>query len=170
LIIDGNDPVSAAFTATVSAASTISTITIRNSGSGYSGSTLPVKVSAPSRIGVGIGTTATAEANISGGIINSVTITNPGFGYTFTNPPQLIIETPKASTELITAVQNIQGFSGIITGITTSTGTGGHPLALKFFFRSNSPDANDLQNNYPIFVYNTTIGNGVVSVNDSDSI
>jgi len=169
LIVGGNEPVSAAFTATVSAASTISAITISNVGLGYTGSTLPVKISAPSRIGVGIGTTATAEATISGGTISSVTITNPGFGYTFTNPPQVIIETPKASKELITGIQNIQGFSGIITGITTSAGTGGHPLALKFFFRSNSSDANDLQDGYPILVYNTTIGDGVTSVNGSDS-
>ena len=169
LIVDSNDPVSAAFTATVSAASTVSAIAITNAGLGYTSSTLPVKISAPPRIGVGIGTTATAEATISSGSIVSVTITNPGFGYTSTNPPQLIIETPKVNSELIANVQNIQGFSGIITGISTAPGIGGHPLALEFFFRSNTSDANDLISGYPVYIYNTTVGEGVTSVNDSDS-
>ena len=37
LVVDSNDPVSAAFTATVSAGGTISAITITNPGLGYSG-------------------------------------------------------------------------------------------------------------------------------------
>ena len=169
LIVEGTDPVSAAFTATVSASGTISNITITNPGLGYSTSSIPVKISSPSSIGVGVGTTATAIANVSGGSVVSVVITNPGLGYTETNPPQLISEIPKPTTELITSITNVQGFSGIITGISTTTGTGGHPLALKINFRSNSADANDLQTGYPIFVYNTTVGAGLTSVDSSDS-
>ena len=169
LIVQGTDPVSAAFTATVSVAGTISNITITNAGLGYSTLTVPVKVSAPSAIGIGIGTTATAIANVSGGNVVSITITNPGFGYTTTNPPQVITEIPKGTTELIKNIQNVQGFSGIITGISTTTGTGGHPLALKINFRANASDANDLQTGYPLLVYNTTVGTGLTSVNSGDS-
>ena len=169
LIVEGTDPVSAAFTATVSASGTISNITITNPGLGYSTSSIPVKISSPSSIGVGVGTTATAIANVSGGSVVSIVITNPGLGYTETNPPQLISEIPRPTTELITSIANVQGFSGIITGISTTTGTGGHPLALKINFRSNSADANDLQTGYPIFVYNTTVGAGLTSVDSSDS-
>jgi len=169
LIIDSVDPVSAAFTSTVSAAGTVSSITITNPGLGYSTTSVPVKFSAPSVIGVGVGTTATATATILNGSVVSVNITNAGFGYTTSNPPQIIIEVPKASKETISSIENVQGFSGIITGITTTTGTGGHPLALKINFRANAADANDLQAGYPILVYNTTIGTGVTSVNSEDS-
>ena len=169
LVVDVNDPVSAAFTATVSAAGTISAITTTNVGLGYSVSSLPVKFSAPSRIGVGIGSTASATATIVNGSVTSVSIDNAGFGYTSTNPPQMIIEIPKASTELITTIENVQGFSGIITGISTTTGTGGHPLALKINFRADASDANDLLAGYPILVYNTTVGTGLTSVNSGDS-
>jgi len=179
LIVQGTDPVAAAFTATVSAAGTISAITITNPGIGYS-TNVPIKISIP-RVGigtfsleyvglgtgVGIGITATATANVSGGQIVSVTVTNPGFGYTIA--PKLIIEVPPIETEKITGIANVQGFSGIITGITTTTGIGGHPLALKINFRANASDANDLQPGYPILVYNTTVGTGVTSVNSGNT-
>ena len=169
LIVQGTDPVSAAFTSTVSIAGTISQITITNPGLGYSTSSIPVKISAPPSIGIGIGTTASATASVSSGSVISVSITNPGFGYTHTNPPQVIVEIPKASTELITSISDVQGFSGIITGISTTAGTGGHPIALKINFRANASDANDLQPGYPLLVYNTSVGTGVTSVNTEDS-
>lgn len=166
LITQGSDPVAAGFTATVSTGGTISNITIVNPGFGYSTST-PIIISPPPTVGVGIGTTATAIANVSSGKVSSVTITNPGFGYV--NQPNLIIEVPTQAKELIKSVANVQGFSGIITGISTTTGTGGHPLALKINFKANASDANDLQVGYPILVYNTTVGNGVTSVNSGNS-
>ena len=169
LIIQGTDPISAAATATVSIAGTVSSITITNVGLGYSTATVPIKIAAPSSIGIGIGTTATAIASVSGGSVTSITITDPGFGYTSSNPPQVILEIPKGITELIKSIQNIQGFSGIITGISTTTGTGGHPLALKINFRADAPDANDLQSGYPIFVYDTCVGTGVTSVGTQNS-
>ena len=91
-----------------------------------------------------------------------------GFGYTRSNPPQVIIEPPQFLTEKITSIDNVEGFTGIITGITTTTGTGGHPLALKFFFRADK-SANTLVAGYPIFISDTTVGNGVTSVNSQDS-
>jgi hypothetical protein len=187
LIVQGTDPVAAAFTATVSAAGTISTITITNPGFGYS-TNVPINIANP-RVGIstfvlddfglgsgiGIGTTATAIANVSGGKVVSVSITNPGFGYT--TPPNLITEVPQSVTEKIAGIANVQGFSGIITGISTTTGTNGHPLALKISFTAFSSDANDLKDDsssttgvgYPILVYGTKIGNGVTSVYNNDS-
>ena len=125
---------------------------------------------------VGVGTTAAATGFVSSGIITSVQITNGGFGYDQDNPPQVIVEVPQPKRELITNIANVQGFSGIITGITTTTGTGGHPLALKIFFRatkpnglSAEPDANDLQVGYPIAIFDTKVGNGVTSVDGNNS-
>ena len=175
-----NEPVSAAFTSTVSIAGTVSAVTIDNVGFGYTTSTIDIKFSAPKSIGVGVGTTATATATISNGQVSAVTITNPGFGYTNTNPPRIIAELPTPLYETINTVQNVQGFSGIITGISTTTGTGGHPLALKFNFRAMkdygengeanvASDALDLLTGYPIVIYDTTVGNGVTSVNSNDS-
>ena len=179
VIIDANDPIGAEFTPNVSIAGTISGINTTNVGSGYSGTSLDIKFSAPKVIGVGIGTTATATATISNGSISSVNITNPGLGYTNTNPPHLIIETPSLIKEEIKESTNIQGFSGIITGISATTGTGGHPLALKINFRALkdyttggeaqlASDALDLVAGYPIMVYGTKVGTGVTSVFDSN--
>ena len=101
-------------------------------------------------------------------------------GYTRTNPPHLIIETPGVIKEDVTGASNVQGFSGIITGISTTTGTGGHPLALKINFRALkdytvggeaqlASDALDLLAGYPIMVYDTKVGSGVTSVFDSNN-
>jgi hypothetical protein len=169
LIVDGFDPVSAAFTATVGTGGTISAVTTTNVGLGYSITPVPIKFTAPPIVGVGIGSTAIAEANIVGGVVSSITIVNPGFGYSTINPPQVIIEIPKPKTELISNITNVQGFAGIITGITTTTGVGGHPLALRINFRALASDANDLQVGYPILVYDTTVGTGVTSVNSGNS-
>jgi hypothetical protein len=183
VIIDSTEPVAAGFTATVSTGGTISAMTVTNPGAGYTVS-LPVKFSAPKSIGVGIGTTATGIAVVgAGGTIASVTITNPGLGYSQTNPPHAIIEVPGPVKEEVKNASNIQGFSGIITGISTTTGTGGHPLALKINFRALkdytvggeaqlASDALDLIAGYPIVVYDTKVGTGVTSVfgNNNDVV
>ena len=79
---------SAAITATVSAAGTISNLTIVSGGSGYvSAPTMHIQAP-PTQIGVGIGTIATATLTINNGSVNGFTITNPGLGYSQTNPPQ----------------------------------------------------------------------------------
>lgn len=72
-------------------------------------------------------------------------------------------------TEIITDVTTIQGFSGIITGISTTTGIGGNPLALKFHLNATSFVGTGLSVGYPIYVKDTCIGNGVTSINNSNS-
>jgi hypothetical protein len=88
--------VSAGGTAIISGLGTIQSISIGNSGSGYrSGiqTTVNVSVSNTSIIGppnyekIGV-------ASISNGNIVSVTITNPGSGYTSSNPPQVLFDSP----------------------------------------------------------------------------
>ena len=167
IIVQANDPVSAAITATVSAAGTISALTITNAGSGYTG-TATVKIAAPKAIGVGVGSTATATVSIVGGSISSTNITSPGFGYTTTNPPQVIVSYPDIQVEQVTNITTVEGFSGIITGISTTTGTSGNPLALNFFVQGPSAFTG-LNTGYPLLIKNTLVGNGVTSLYDSNS-
>jgi len=87
--------VSAGGTAIVSVAGTISAISIGNSGSGY-------RVGIQTVVNVGVTTSNTGNYNIefigtaavSGGHIVSVAITNPGTGYTTSNPPIVIFDSP----------------------------------------------------------------------------
>ena len=177
LITSGEFNVGAAATAIVSAAGTISSLTITEPGSGYSG-TVEVKLSAPSEIGVGIGTTATATVTVSNGVIGSPLIVNPGLGYTHSNPPGVIIQEPEFKTEKITRISNAQGYTGIITGISQVNRGGVAGGALKFFFHAVEENADgalinatasELVAGYPIIVKDTKVGNGVTSVNPVNS-
>jgi hypothetical protein len=87
--------VSAAGTAIVSISGTIQSISIGNSGSGYRSGIQKI-------VNVGILTSNNNISNIefigiasvSGGNVVSVAITNPGTGYTFTNPPLVFFDAP----------------------------------------------------------------------------
>jgi hypothetical protein len=67
--------------------------------------------------------------------------------------------------EVITNISSVQGSSGIITGISTTSGIG-VPLALKFYLNSVGAD---LAVNYPIYIWNTNVGKGVTSIYASNS-
>ena len=163
-----SDPIAAAITATVSAAGTISALTIGDGGSGYTGSTVNVKISAPSSIGVGVGTTASATLNVvNGALSGTANITNPGLGYTHSTPPQVITALPSVSFENIINAGIATGFSGIITGIQTTTGVGGNPLALEFFI--SNPSVSALSSNDRIFVSDTETGFGITSIDGHDA-
>ena len=167
LISSGSIGVGAAATAIVSAAGTISSIDITSGGSGYSG-LIDIGISSPVGIEkvVGVGTTATATVTITNGAISAATIVNPGLGYTFTNPPNVIIELPTFQTEKITSIDDVEGFTGIITGISSTTNSG--QTALKFFFRATKT-ASSLLVGYPLLIKDTTVGSGVVSVDTHNS-
>jgi len=180
LITSGNIGVGAAVTAIVNANGAIQSLDITDGGSGYinagAGSplNLPIKISSP----VGGGTTATAAtASITGGVVQLAGTITAGSGYTHTNPPQCIIELPPFQTEKITRISNFQGYTGIITGITQTTRSGGGP-ALRFDFHAVTIDddgklqnaaANQLQVGYPILIKDTKVGNGLTSVNPGNS-
>jgi len=170
IIIDNIvDPVSASITATVSYNGTIDSLNINDGGSGYSGSSTDLKISSPRNIGTGI--TATATASITEGVITSVTITNPGLGYSVLTPPQVITSLPNVSYENVTGIIGVEGFSGIITGISTTSGVG-TDIALKFDLSISSPTTftgTNLSAGYVISIFDTVIGSGVTSIDNSDS-
>ena len=93
--------VSAGGTAVVSGLGTISSVSIGNSGSGY-------RVGVQTIVNVGVQTLSTGAPNIefigtaaiSGGNIVSIAITNPGTGYTSTNPPLVVIDEPLSYTNI----------------------------------------------------------------------
>ena len=178
----------AAATATVSATGTITGINITEPGSGYSGSAT-IKLSRPFSVGfttvfvpdgsnsiTGIGSTAIATISVVNGSIdpNSVSIVNPGFGYSQSNPPQVIIDPPAYKTEKITGIENVQGYTGIITGIEQVKRNGSLDSALKIFYRAvtknkenklvHAAAASDLKQGYPILVKDTSVGDGTRSV------
>ena len=170
-ILVGQDNKSAAkITSSIDGNGSVNLLTIVDGGSGYSGSTIDVKFIAPPTIGVGVGSTATATVTVgsNGSLTTPINITNPGLGYA--SAPLTIVERPDPEIEIITKIEDIKGFSGIITAIDVTTNSG--QLALKFTLKvdgtfNNSP--NILQPGYPILVKNTSIGSGVISVDSSDS-
>ena len=173
LITSGEINVGASATAIVSAAGTITSIDITNAGRGYDSAT--VKISSPlvgvatfiqSDGTVGVATTATATATITNGSITAINVTNAGFGYSNITPPQVIIDLPPFKTEKITSIDNVEGFTGIITGISTTTVSG--QSALKFFFRADKA-ANSLLVGYPVLITDTVVGTGVISVDTHNS-
>ena len=82
-------------TAVISGFGTVLSVSIGNSGSGYR--------SGIQTVSVGVGTSGATgfpnivpigTATITGGHIVSIAVTNPGTGYTFTNPPSVFIDAP----------------------------------------------------------------------------
>jgi hypothetical protein len=179
LIISGSpDAVSAGITAVVSAAGTIQSLVINSSGSGYIGNSVTVSISSPPKIieindegaivSVGSTATATIAVGVAGTLTTPITITNPGFGYTTLNPPKVIVPLPDPIYENLSEISIVNGFSGIITGITTTTGSGGNPLALTFYLKG-PVGFSGLQVGYPIYISDTRVGNGVTSIDSSNS-
>ena len=100
--------ISAGGTAIVSAAGTISSISIGNSGSGYREKIENYYISKDTVVRVGVTTSSTGSAEIhyvgiasvKGGNVVGVAITNPGVGYTSSNPPNVIIDAPLSYSDL----------------------------------------------------------------------
>ena len=116
---------------------------------------------------MGIGTTASATLSVVNGVLSgTANITNPGLGYTHSIPPQVITALPSVSLENITNAGVATGFSGIITGIQTSTGISGNPLALEFFI--THPSISALSANDIILISDTVTGSGVTSIDGHD--
>ena len=120
-----------------------------------------------------IGTGSTIDSTITAGI--AATFSNFGvmlsFGSYITttslSQPKVIVPLPDPIYENITNISLVNGFSGIITGITTTTGSGGNPLALRFHL--NSPSFAGLSTGYPIYIFDTRVGKGVTSIDTSNS-
>ena len=111
---------------------------------------------------IGVGTTATATATITNGSVSlPINITNPGLGYTNTNPPKVLAPKSPIVDEIITGTNIVfENTSGIITGIGTTIFNSA--LAIKFT-GINTEGLVPITIGDPLFVYNTTVGNGVTS-------
>tara|TARA_S200002703_G_scaffold104775_1_gene90905 strand:- start:1474 stop:3024 length:1551 start_codon:yes stop_codon:yes gene_type:complete len=159
--------------ATVSNAGTISNLTIVDGGSGYT-SAPTVKIQKPPvEISVGVGVTATATLTISNGSVNGFTITESGLGYSQSNPPQVIVDTPNVKfTEVISGITSIRGNTGIVTGIQLAQV--GLNRAIKFTLtldpNESEFDTEVFKVGNPIFIYDTEIGTGTTSINDVNNV
>jgi hypothetical protein len=181
VITSQDNLVSAAATAIVSVAGTISSVVISDGGLGYS---VAPTVVIENPVGLGITQRASAIASVSiGGTISSITVSSPGTGYTTSNPPVVLIESPTVNREVINRV-SYQGDFGIISGIkTTSVGVASTGIVFDFFIPKNSflrdlsvnsvgiatTGISGIQTGYYFVVYNSNVGNGVTSINQSGS-
>ncbi len=175
MFIPQNSKVSSAATAIVSDVGEISSIVISDGGSGY--------VSAPQvtiENSIGLGTTATATASITAGIVTFISVNNVGTGYTNTNPPIVLIEPPSFQTES-NSVYSYEGDFGIIVGIkTTSVGVASTGIVFDFLIPNNSflrdslvvgvTTVSGIQTGYYFTVYNSNVGNGATSLNSMGSV
>ncbi len=119
--------------------------------------------------GVGIGVTATATISVVGGSLSSpIIITNPGSGYTSSNPPKVLAPTPFAICDTIKTVTGIAGTSGKIIGISTAVGIG-TDLAIRFTLDPATAPFTGLSVGYPICIFGTSVGKGVTSIINHNS-
>jgi len=164
LIVSGNmDPVSPVIDANVENNGSLSFLII-NSGSGYPpNSSVSLSISSP----IGVGVTASATATISAaGQVASIIVSEVGSGYNASFPPQVLVPLPNSATDRIDSVSSVIGFSGKIIGIQTAIGIGTN-LAIEFELQASS-GFSDLNVGYPIYIFNTKVGNGVTSIIDSN--
>ncbi len=137
-------------------------LTTVSGGSNYS-SAPTVSISAPPKIGVGVGTTATATLSVSGGAITGSVITNAGLGYTVA--PTVLISPPTTPRERTGNIGAISGFTARITSIVV--GTGGTDITFTTKRDDGTTNYNGLVYRDYVFVSNTTVGNGVTSLNET---
>ena len=118
--------VAAGGTAVVSTSGTISSISIGNSGSGY-------RVGVQTIVNVGVQTYSSGTPNIefigtasiSGGNIVSVAITNPGSGYTSTNPPLVVFDEPLRYDDIPLQYSSVSAVgSGLSATVNITVGQG----------------------------------------------
>ena len=110
IIISQDQLVSAAATAVVSVAGTISSVVISDGGVGY---TTNPSVIIENPVGLGTTQRATATSVISvGGTVSTISISSPGTGYTISSPPGVLIDSPKIVKEIVDNV-SYEGDFGI---------------------------------------------------------
>ena len=172
IIVNDTNQVSAALTAIVSNSGTITGIDIVSGGSGYVGATTSVHIARPpvpvkvSPIATGIGSTAVATANITNGVITSVTVNSGGAGYSQSIIPTVIVAAQEPPTEIISDIEVVKGFSGIVTGISTSKS--GSTMIINFGLQAPAGQAfTDLVATVPLYISETSVGHGVTSLNNS---
>ena len=166
IIISGkDDPVSGEVEILVSDIGTINSIIISNSGSGYLSTSVDIKISLPQNPG---GTRAEANVSIINGSLSSpVNISNVGSGYTSSVPVYGYINPPVTPYENINNISTIEGFSGNIVGINTSSGIG-TDLGISFTLDPSLSPFVGLNTGYYVYVYDTVVGYGITSIVNTD--
>ena len=171
--------ISASANATVSIAGTIAFIEIVRGGKGYIN---PPIVTIQSSVGIGttLNVGATAISSITSGIVTSIQIVNPGVGYTYTNPPIILIEPPNTFEET-NEVESYEGDFGHIVGISTgSVGVASTAIVFDFYIPQKSflrdisvagvTTISGIQTGYYFIVYNSNIGSSITSLNSNGFI
>ena len=179
LVMQNANPVAAAVTATVSAGGTIGSLTVVGGGSGYIGSAVTVSIARPigsavtftGGVGVYTGIATATIPVVNGSLSGTANIIDGGSGYTHVTPPNVLvpIETTPLD-ETITGITTVRGFSGIITGITTSHS--GSDLFINFMINKGADGQNittQLKVGYPVYISGTNVGHGVTSIDGHES-
>ena len=164
----GGDFVSEASAAVSQISGYVQDLSLTSAGSGYTpNSQIPLEFTSPTDSSVENLIIATGTANVGpDGTVLSYTITNSGIGYTQT--PTVSIPSPTTKIETIEGIEFVQGFAGIVTSITQVSGIG-TDLALEFKLNIDSGNFLSLSQGYPIYIYDTQIGNGVTAIDTADS-
>jgi hypothetical protein len=99
-------------------------------GVGY---TTAPSVSIQDSVGIGttLGVNATASSTILSDNVTNISVTNAGVGYTISNPPLVLIESPSVIKET-NSVTSYAGDSGIIVGFGTTTVSGTGKIIFDF--------------------------------------
>jgi hypothetical protein len=130
--------VSAGGTATVSVAGTIQSISIGNSGSGY-------RVGIQTLVNIGVQTYSSGIPNITfvgyatvfnGNVIGPVVITNPGSGFTSSNPPEVIFDDPLSYSNIPLIYSSDSPPNGIGTGAVVDVVVGQGSSVINFEFKN----------------------------------
>ena len=175
VLISQDSKVAASATAIVSVAGTISSIVLSDGGVGYT-TTPTVSIA-----GIGVGATVTAEASatISGGSIVSIDIINSGLGYTTSNSPVVLIESPQVIKES-DSVESYSGDSGIIVGFGTTTISGNNQFIFDLFIpidsylrdskvSSSTTTISSLSSGDYFMVYESNVGVASTSISSLDN-
>ena len=166
-------------TVVVSAAGSITGVTISNAGIGYTFTpSIAIGPPAPG------GTTATAQCTITNGSISAITVTSNGSGYIGTQKPYVIIEEPKVYNEPIKEVQYDGDFGSIVSVANTNVGGGATAIEMSLFIPPdsfirdiginpggiNTEGITGLVTSYYFTASRTNIGNGSTSFYNDGSI
>ena len=170
--------VGASATAVVSAAGTISAVTVSLGGTGY---TAAPNVIIGTPVGLGTTTRASVTATLTGDAVSAITVTSPGTGYTNTSAPEVLIEVPNVTRE-INDSSTYEGDFGEIVGVgTTCVGVASTGIVFDMYIPTNSylrdtsivgtaVTISGIQTGYYFTVSNSNIGNGVTSIYQNRSV
>lgn len=110
---------------------------------------------------------ATGIASVSSGVVTSLTLTNPGFGYNSKNPPAVLIQSDTTKIEQIRSIK-VKGDFGVITSISIGASTIDFTLKSETYDNANLGIGYSSLNTYGIQYSNLQIGDYFI-IYDSNS-